>query len=250
VAVTAGGATLSVQHRVAQLAIRAALLRDLARLWPMFDPTDFGTFERFPSLATTLIAARHRDSAGLAVAYYQAFRTIETGAIATVRVVVPDPPDEVVSRDALRATGLLGTLNARRAGQPIETARRSGWVRLAGSATSLVLRGGRDTILGAVFSDPARPRWQRVTSGRPCAFCAMLASRGAAFGSERGADFEAHDHCSCSAEPAFSGSRLPPASEAFRRQWQETTAGLSGNDALNAFRQAVEGRQASAGAGD
>jgi hypothetical protein len=148
----------------------------------------------------------------------------------------------VVTRDALRATGLLGVLNARRAGQPIEMARQNGFVRLAGSATSLALGGGRNTILGAISADPARPRWQRVTSGNACAFCAMLASRGAAFGSERGADFQAHDHCSCSAEPAFAGSRLPPTSETFRRQWQDTTAGLSGTDALNAFRRTVEGR--------
>lgn len=241
-AITTGGATLSVRHRAAQVALRAALVRDLTRLWPMFDPTDFGTFDSFASLAATLIAVRHRDSAGLAAAYYQAFRTLELGSLAPVQVTIPDPPDAAVTSDALRATGLLGVLSARRAGKPLEVARQNGFVRLAGSATSLALAGGRDTITRAVQSDPAEPRWQRITAGDACAFCRMLASRGADYGSERTADFQAHDHCSCQAEPAFRGSRLPPQSEAFRRQWNEATAGLSGNDALNAFRRAVEGR--------
>lgn len=241
-ALTAQGAALSAQHRAAQLALRASLIRDLTRLWPMFDPTEFGTFEAFAALAATLVAARHRDSAGLAAAYYHAFRALELGTFATVRLALPDPPDEVVTTDALRATGLVGVLNARRAGQSTTAAKQNGFVRLAGSATSLVLAGGRTTVLAGTRTDPARPRWQRVTSSDPCAFCRMLAGRGAVYATERTGEFEAHSACACGVEPAFTGSRLPPASETFRRQWQETTAGLSGTDALNAYRRAVEGR--------
>jgi hypothetical protein len=41
-----------------------------------------------------------------------------------------------------------------------------------------------------------------VTSGNACDFCSMLADRGAVYG-EASAEFEAHDHCSCSAQPVY-----------------------------------------------
>lgn len=42
-------------------------------------------------------------------------------------------------------------------------------------------------------------RWARRTNGEACAFCAVLASRGAVYGVKF---FEAHNHCDCSAEIA------------------------------------------------
>ena len=67
----------------------------------------------------------------------------------------------------------------------------------------------------------------------------MLASRGGVYG--EGADFQAHDHCSCTAEPAYPGSRMTATADRFREQWDRTTRGLSGDDALNAFRTARAG---------
>lgn len=48
-------------------------------------------------------------------------------------------------------------------------------------------------------------RWKRVLSANPCAFCRMLAGRGAVY-SEGTASFLSHDHCSCTAEPEFSAA--------------------------------------------
>jgi hypothetical protein len=68
----------------------------------------------------------------------------------------------------------------------------------------------------------------------------MLATRGAVFTADT-ADFEAHDHCSCSAEAAYEGSSMPLTSQRLASQWDNVTAGLSGDDALNAFRQSLAG---------
>ncbi len=236
---TAEGAALSERHRLAQLAIRAALVADLARLWPLFDVTNPDSFDRFAAAAATLVRSRNRDSAGLAVRYLTSFRRVE-GVAGVASPFVPNPPTDVVTREALRATGLLGVLNARRAGQSVQQAAANGFVRVSGSATSLTLGGGRSTIIETLRRDPAQPRWQRTTSAKPCSFCRMLAGRGPVFDDES-VRFRAHDHCSCSAEPAYEGSRLPRLSETFRRQWEEHTAGLSGSDALAAFRQATDG---------
>jgi hypothetical protein len=236
-AVTPAGAALTAQHYRLQLAVRAATLRDITRLWPMFDPTNFDTFSAFSKLAAVLVINGRSTSAGIAARYLDAFALAEGRP--RPRVVIPDLLERDVAADSLRATGLVGTLNARRSGFSIEAAKRAGLVRLAGSATSLVLGGGRTTITDTVKATPAVTRWQRVTSDDPCAFCAMLASRGAAYGDD--ADFEAHDHCSCTAEPAYDGSRMTDVAERFRAEWDRSTEGKSGDDALNAFRSALAG---------
>ena len=65
----------------------------------------------------------------------------------------------------------------------------------------------RSTITGSSIADPAAVGWQRVGSGR-CEFCAMLIGRGAVY-TEATADFRSHDHCHCSAAPAFVGAPRP-----------------------------------------
>jgi hypothetical protein len=64
----------------------------------------------------------------------------------------------------------------------------------------------------------------------------MVASQGIVYKSEDSAGFEAHDHCGCTAEPAFEGSEILPANAKFRQDWNDATQGLSGGEALNAFR--------------
>lgn len=56
----------------------------------------------------------------------------------------------------------------------------------------------------SAFKD--RVRYRRITSGTACAFCRMLAGRGAVY-SENTGRFQAHDHCACTAEPDFTTKR-------------------------------------------
>jgi hypothetical protein len=238
-AITSAGATLTSWQYSQQLAIRASLLGNLQRLWPLFRPGDFATFDGFARLAAVLVRGANQASAQLAGRYLVAFRAVE-GQPASIAPVLADPPAEDIVASELRATGFMGTLNAVRAGLPLAAAAANGWVRASGSASSMALAGGRDTIVATVDADPRVSHWQRVTGGDPCAFCAMLAGRGAVYREET-VDFQAHDHCACSAEPEYSGSTPPPASERFGRLWEESTAGLSGADALNAFRRSLAG---------
>lgn len=238
---TREGAALTAQHRSSQLALRASLLRDLLTLWPVFVPTDFSTFDAFATAASVLIAARRRDSAGLASRYFLAFRAAEGIAGRADSAVVEGPGRDEI-RETLRMVGLAGVANARRAGQSVQRAADNGLVRVSGAATRLALDGGRETLIRSIERDPARPRWHRVTSVDPCSFCRMLASRGAVYRAEETARFDAHDHCSCVPEPAYEGSSLPPATQRFREQWDQATRGHAGQEALVAFRRAVEGR--------
>lgn len=110
--------------------------------------------------------------------------------------------------------------------------------RLAAAAQRLTLAGDRLTVMGTIRSSRGRiAGYRRITRATPCAFCAMLASRGAVY-SETTVDFQAHDSCGCSPEPLYERETEPPDVVALRAQWNEATAGLSGAEALAAFRRA------------
>lgn len=234
---TPEGAQLTEAHRLLQLRLSAGVIRDLLRLWGVVDPTDLrGTIDPFTRAGLAIVRAGNRASGAAAVRYYMAFRHVEGVHGAVALTAAPPPPDHAVA-GAIRGAGLAGIVAARQRGASVKAAHDNGFVKLSGSATQLVLGGGRDTLMDAVQSDRAATGWQRVTDGAPCAFCAMVASKGIIAGDEASAGFEAHGHCGCTAEPAFEGSRVRPDNERFRQAWDDATQGLSGGEALNAFRQ-------------
>lgn len=72
---------------------------------------------------------------------------------------------------------------------------------VVGGMTRRILNFSRGTVTSNSVADKHARGWQRVGSGE-CSFCAMLISRGAVY-TEATADFAAHDHCECSATPAW-----------------------------------------------
>lgn len=67
----------------------------------------------------------------------------------------------------------------------------------------------RYTVAGSAVADPGATGWQRVgVGGCTSGFCDMLIARGAVY-TEATADFAAHDHCKCSAVPAWGGQPVP-----------------------------------------
>jgi hypothetical protein len=64
----------------------------------------------------------------------------------------------------------------------------------------LVLNAGRDDGPQSIKSDPKARGWERVLGGGGCDFCQMLAGR---VYPRDNAGFDAHDHCGCTAEPAY-----------------------------------------------
>jgi hypothetical protein len=86
-------------------------------------------------------------------------------------------------------------------------AARHGAVHDAGHAARIALDGGRTTTLDTVKADPVAVGWYRVTDGDPCAFCALLASRGVVYKEFDTVDLTAtqvHNDCGCFGAPAFS----------------------------------------------
>jgi hypothetical protein len=245
---TEQGATLTEQHRQAQLRVLARALRDYRLLWPIWRPEDAHTFGLLITATLPLVRAYHRLSGSLAASYYGTFHTTEDVAgLATPRLAGPLAEAQVTA--SMYATGQVTAQKALRAGQPVEQARQAALVRTSGALTRHVLQGGRDTLLQSVAADTQSLGWVRVTDGTPCAFCAMLAGRGPVYKSEQSADFQAHDHCACTAEPVYKGSAWPGRGREFKQLYNQAIRDASAageldrgtsNDLLNAFRRAYD----------
>ncbi|WP_210492304.1 hypothetical protein [Patulibacter sp. SYSU D01012] len=231
---TQTGAQLTAEHKASQLALRAGALRSFLRLWPIWTG-DEESFRLLVDATVPLIREQHRASAQLAASYFRAFRFAERPG-GSARPVLADPPVVAKIAGTLYAVARDMTRAAVDAGQTPETAMRTALVRTSGSVGTLVLDGGRSTIAQSVAADRKAIGWARVASAGCCAFCAMLAARGAVYGESTG-DFQAHDHCGCSAEPAYPGSGLPPTSVAFADIYEREAAGRP--DALQVFRRAL-----------
>lgn len=244
---TAAGRTLTVEHRQGQLRIQAGAIQDFRRLWPLWRG-DGRSFANLVDAAVPLVRVHRGLSASFAAAYFSAFRSAErVRRSASPRLA--NPVDEERLRGTMFLTGHEMAAKALAAGKSPQAAMQDALVRTTGTMTRFVLDGGRDTTVLSVAGDPEAQGWARVTSGDPCAFCAMIASRGPVF-SEDTSDFEAHDHCSCQGEPAYDGSEWPGRGQEFRelynraqREARESGDGASdtANDALNNFRRLIAG---------
>ena len=129
---------------------------------------------------------------------------------------------------------------------------------LLGGLSRQVLNMARDTTAGNVALDPAGPRYARHASANACAFCAMLATRGADYTSEdaalrvvgrgkerrtgptgrraggirprgtRALGEKYHDDCHCTAVAVFPGQEYQEAP--YVAKWREAYADTSSND--------------------
>jgi hypothetical protein len=245
VAITAAGRRLTQMHRRQQLALRAKVIRDVVQLWPAWQPKDPSSYRAFEDAMVLLAQSRSQQSAAIAAAYLEQYRRVELKAVAPKEVAasveltfvaLAKARSEEQIRTVVGASARGGVYRALTSGQPFEVAMRTGAVRVSGDVSRLVLLGGSDTITGEARR--SKLRYARVTSGNPCAFCAMLASRGPVYWSEETASFEPHGHCSCVPEIEYGeGYEWPGHAREFQELWRETGS-------LNGFRSELLHRQA------
>lgn len=224
---------VTTAYRQVLLALRAATMRDLLTLWPIVRWSSIPTtFEQFAVAAHAIVDRDHQGALQLASAYLAAHRAA-SGIAGEPRIVpaMPLPREQVTT--ALQVTGRAQLLASSAAGMGEEAALQNAFVRVSGAASRLALAGARDTVRFSTLADEATVGWSRATGGDACAFCRMLAGRGAVYRAET-ADFAAHDHCSCSAQPEYAdlvgpgvtvreyepSSRVPSEADRARvRQW-------------------------------
>ncbi|MFE5556234.1 hypothetical protein [Streptomyces sp. NPDC056544] len=107
---------------------------------------------------------------------------------------------------------------------------------LALDAGRLAESGGRDALAEARENDTEVIGWYRKTDPDPCGFCAMIASRGAAYSKYMEPD-QFHRGCHCQTLPLFRGVEIPAEDAAKRDEylarWNATEG--SGAEQLKLF---------------
>ncbi len=235
------GTRLTEAHRLAQVNVSDATTRLMARAWDAsIDPLNLADDGRFLRLGSAIVRTQAVQSAAVSARYYTAYRQVETGEAVLVEALADLPADQVMT--SLRVTGPVAAQRAQ-AIHPTERAMQIGRSMSSRAAARLSLSAGRQTISTAITGDARCIGYARATSGVACAFCAMLASRGAVYKSDT-VDFRAHDGCNCTAEPRFGNQPdLTPSAQVYQDLWYDATAGLGGADARNAFRRALAGQR-------
>lgn len=240
---TAPGQLLTETHRLAQVRIGDATKQQMAGVWPVLDLQSLdASFAGWLDAVNQVVGPARALSAQTAGAYFTTFRHLEAGQAKPFRPELADPVDPETLKISMRVTGPVAVKTGIGNGSDLADAAANAFTMSAGAAVRHALAGGRETISESVAADPKALGWARVASGSACAFCAMLASRGPVY-SENAVDFEAHDHCTCSAEPFYSTDQAWPSnSDDYRDLYNQATAGVvDGGDLLNAFRQALQG---------
>lgn len=135
--------------------------------------------------------------------------------------------------------------------------------KMAGAVQRQTMDGDRKTTHLTIDHNRVIVGWRRVSDGNPCAWCAMLISRGAVYksnrsatsvvgrrGNPRGAGPQAralgqsyHDHDGCTAVPLYEDEDEPADVQDLQDEWDRITAGLSGREAVNAWRRHWDNRK-------
>lgn len=138
---------------------------------------------------------------------------------------------------SLRVAGPVAFKTHMRETGDVDGSWRTMRVTIGGAATRLALSGERDMVIDSIFRRPQVVGYRRVTDGSPCAFCAMLASRGAVYLSRERAEQVVgrggfargtraigesyHDSCNCTTEPLYDTEEEPPEVDELFTQWRE-----------------------------
>jgi hypothetical protein len=249
------GAEEAQRFRRTQALLAAQMARQILRVWrELMNPAKVDA--SWPAVRAALmpIVQQARDqSAVLAGAAYMEARR---------QAGVPDgsfdpegPLQLAIDRleASLDVTGPVEFKKAIAAGKSPQQAMDAAAVRMVGSAQYLALEGGRSVMKQSIDADEMATGWSRVTDNDPCAWCAMLASRGPVYKSAKSAGDPRqggntyHDHCGCQAWPAFTlDEPFVGIAEKLYDDWRQVTRGTGGRNAVNAWRRwwESEGRAA------
>ena len=241
--------TMVREHRTQLMQLRSMADRDLVAL--LFEIEGLSVAEVRNVLIEALpeLVAPYTTASGeLAATLFEDLRA-EAGRRGTFYADVPDtvPASARVEGTARWAVGAL-------VDDSLEASLRS---RLSGSIARMVMDASRETI--EVNGGRDRVRFQRMPRPGCCAFCGMLASRGAVYRSEAsaGGGVKArgsmalgdgyHDDCQCVVMPVYPGTAMAALADATEQRYTsmyveavrlDQTRAVSTKDTLAAWRQA------------
>lgn len=216
-ALTEVGRSLTEQHRLAQLSVGANAAITSEALWDMLDPHNLDR-SRGRWLNASVMAAEmsFRESLDVAEKYVTSYQAVEVPGSDRVTIVPRFDKRRVAHDLDLAGPRYIKSLVGR--GYSPSEAHAYAHSRMLGIGRKHAMDGGRGLIDATSSQDRRAIGYRRVTGADPCTFCAMLASRGAMFGSQRqhalysseetalvraydGGQY--HLHCACTAEIVY-----------------------------------------------
>lgn len=206
---TAKGALLTDQYRRRQVALAITADSQMRRVWD--NTLDVNDLDRtqpiWKKAMLDLLGQWWKVSADTAAQYLPRFRKAETGD-GDIQVGVPRFNRSQTGKQ-FEWGGVANILWHVAMGQTQEAAYAAARELFIGMFHEAVLTGGRLTLQQWAAKDARAIGWRRVSDGHPCAFCAMLCSRGPVYTSEQKAlrrqtDGEKfHPHCGCTVEVVY-----------------------------------------------
>lgn len=223
--------------RDANNALVVLALRDLESVWAGLDVSDALSVRAIlEDLFPDLVQTYGSTAALLAVDYYDELRGVAP-SVGRFRSVMAESVN--VEQAQAKARWAIGPLfGAADPGQALSN--------LGLGLDHLVKQYGRDTVAKNAAKDPSRAQWARVPGGRDtCAFCLLLASRGAVYGSSSAAGEmnKYHGKCDCVPTPVWSSDDLPEGydPDALYDQYASVhSAGMTAKETTAALREAYD----------
>lgn len=182
----------SLRRETAQLVDLAA--SDLSALWRLIEQgaaAEVALRDLLPAIITTY----GQVGAALAAEWYDDLR-VKAGVAGTFTAIPVEADDK-------GAHALIGwALTEANDDTTLRTL-------ILGGVQRRIANHVRETVMGSAVADPGADGWQRVTDGKACGFCTMLADRGTVWRTGESASFASHDGCGCAAVVAWSGEVRP-----------------------------------------
>lgn len=183
---------LSKAHRRELQTLTGLAAKDLALIWREFNTAEAardGLMDVLPRLMSIYGSA----AATLGADYYDSLR--EVAAVKGRFLAIPAELPDAGRVEALARWGVSPLFKA-------EPDFASSLTLVNGGLQRIIANADRQTVMGSATQDRSARGWRRVGAGNTCSFCDMLLGRGAVY-TEATADFISHDHCGCSAAPAW-----------------------------------------------
>lgn len=246
------------QHYATNVALTAALVASLRKLWPMINLADVpGSLPRYKTAVAAVVDKFAGAATSLSADHYEALRGSTIPGTFRAPIIDLPPVEKVQASLGWATSDLLVT-----GGDPsIHEPAPADTVtivqdKVEAVAQKVVMDAGRNELIAAIEADTKARGWARVTKPDACYFCRMLATRGAVYANQFTAgraankrftgdgEFKFHNNCHCTIEPLFGRHYEAPAhTRADMALWNKVTKGLSGQDAINAFRRAIHAQQ-------
>ena len=200
------GKRLTEQYRLEQVRLHAQVAGRARLLEPLLSMSDVdAAADIFVPSMVAVVKDGIASQQSLTGAYIEAHAKAETGRAVTP--VVPDFDETAAILDMQVRGPIMAKSYVGRGLEDSAAQVKASRLASVGAARE-VLQYGRQMVIRTAAStemDLGRGRagrWRRVTDGKPCAFCAMLAGRGPVYTSQT-VDFHTHDVCGCTGEIVY-----------------------------------------------